>query len=587
MILSIELEDFRGVTKGFSVGKRTVLSGCNGSRKSTIKEAVAFAFTGADSSGNRAPVHLISWGKDSCRVTIKTDKATILRTLTTKKNSTLKLTRGEVATSLTQTQFESMLGSSSDLFMAVFTPGYFWTLPLARQQEVLSEVAPPFDVVTYLQTKLQSSISDMEVLKFKFAEKRPDIVASAIANERRELQRQLDYNAGRMQSKSKPAAVTNVEEPARPEAEIASLKNIENLKREWADYRAKLSSYNAMKQSVDVTLQTNENRKKRREEIERELRDGNFFLAPVTPFPKEKRDSLDLARRSFKSKPQYPKMVNAVDDPTCPTCGQVVGLKHREKVKAENNSRLVEYEQVLKETEVFNQTLQAEIDRLLQEESSHNAKNRKIEEDNSLVKRRKSQLEAEASGITEIPVPLLPTLPEAPAGEYDPEREKELLRTVEHYNTQLAQYQFAQQVIMEQAAAIADIERDNLPLLASRDRLVSLEEAVKSIPGAKLEFQTSVFLTPGFRFSQNESAGITLTRISDGCPFSLLSTGETINANILFSLRLNSLMRKPVGVMFVDNADLVDVLVKELYDLQVFEAYVVEDQENLNIEIKE
>jgi hypothetical protein len=63
-----------------------------------------------------------------------------------------------------------------------------------------------------------------------------------------------------------------------------------------------------------------------------------------------------------------------------------------------------------------------------------------------------------------------------------------------------------------------------------------------------------------------------------------MSTGQTINVNILFSQCLNRLMRRPIGSMFIDNADLVDRLVPELYECQAFEAYVVDGQQELILE---
>jgi len=584
MILTLDVENFRGITGSYSFSKRNLLRGANGARKSSIKEAIAFAFTGTDSSGNRAPVHLISWGEDSCKVLVKTDKALISRSLTAKKSGTLKLVRGEVATTLTQTQFEQMLGATGDLFLSVFTPGYFWTMPLSRQQAVLSEVAPVFDVAAFLNSQLQTPLTEMELVKFKFSEKRPDIVASAIANERRDIQRQLDVNAGRSRPTEK-VSIVNVKEPVRPDAEIALLSSMEALKRSWSDYHSKLSAYNSVKQTCDATTQVNENRRTRRAELQGELKaEGGFATGPTTPFLKEKQEQLTSLRSSFQSNPQPPQLANSVDSPNCPTCGQVVGLKHKEKVKAENNKRLAEYEVVSNEVIAHNGSIQAQINVLIREEEEHREWNRKIEESNNQVKQRKTRLEGELSGLTDVPVPVLPAVPEPPTQEYSEQHVGELRGAVERYNVSLSEYRFAQQVLMEQEAARADIERNNEPLLTSRDRLASLEEAVKAIPAAKLKFQTSAFLIPGFTFVQDDLSGVSLVRDHDKCPYSLLSTGEAINVNILFSRRLNSLMRRPVGVMFVDNTDLVDVLVKELYELQVFEAYVVEGQDSLTVE---
>jgi len=303
---------------------------------------------------------------------------------------------------------------------------------------------------------------------------------------------------------------------------------------------------------------------------------------PLDGFPKEKAEELTALRASFKSKPQPPQLVTEVGSDSCPTCGQVVGLKHKDRVRAENNKRLVEYEAVVKEVEVFNAATQRRINVLLKEEEAHRVTNLKTEEAHNNIRRRKSQLEGEASGLTDLPIPALPPVPELPSQECNRAREDELRSMVEHYRKSVGEYQFSRQLIMEQTTTLADLRRSVEPLMVARDRLAKLEEALKAVPAAKLQHQTAAFVMPGFTLTQDESA-VSLVRNEDGCPQQLLSTGQAVNANILFSIKLNQLAKRPAGVMFIDNADLVDAFVNELYDLQVFEAYVYEEKAVLEV----
>jgi hypothetical protein len=176
MILTLSLEDFRGKTTTYTFGRVNNLYGRNEAGKSSVREAIAFLFTGADSAGNRAPVHLISWGSEVTKVSVQTEKASIQRTLTRKKNSSIRLVRGDVPLSLTQAQIEELLGCSADLFLSVFSPGYFWTMPIGRQQAVLSEVMPPFDAAQYVAEATGMPLSEDEALKYGFVRKRPDLV---------------------------------------------------------------------------------------------------------------------------------------------------------------------------------------------------------------------------------------------------------------------------------------------------------------------------------------------------------------------------------------------------------------------------
>jgi DNA repair exonuclease SbcCD ATPase subunit len=585
MFVSMTVENFRGVSRTYEFSKRVVLKGANGARKSTIKEAVAFAITGCDASGNRAPVHLISWGEDGCRVSLQTQRSTIVRTLSSKKNSTIKLERiGLAPSTLTQSQFEVMLGSSTDLFLSVFSPGYFWTLAVAKQQAVLAEVTPKFDNEEFIEGYMKQKLTEADRHRYRFTEKRPDTVALVVAGDRRDLQRQIDVNLGRLAQLSTSAVLASTAEPLAPEAETVLLAQIEELKTRWVKYRAEVSSYNRMKESYDASLQVNVNREARRAELEARLTTESFELAPLVAFAKEKQERLAELRKSFQSNPQRPKLVGEVDSPTCPTCGQVVGLKHKEKVRAENLLREEEYQKALLATADFNRSVQDEINTLLKEEEAHRVWIRKIEEDNAQTKRRKGQIEGELAGLSEVPLPVLPALPEQPTDDYSAEREKELRRVVEHYNARLAEHRFAQKAILEQETARANIERDNVPLSLSRDRLALMEEALKALPAARLDYQATSFVIPGFTFLQGDETGISLVRNIDQCPLQAMSTGQTINVNILFSQCLNRLMRRPIGSMFIDNADLVDRLVPELYECQAFEAYVVDGQQELILE---
>ena len=67
--------------------------GPNGSGKSTLVSALYFALTGEPINGDNLD-SLISWGSSSCTVSLRTDKFTVTRTLTTSGTTKLKFERG-------------------------------------------------------------------------------------------------------------------------------------------------------------------------------------------------------------------------------------------------------------------------------------------------------------------------------------------------------------------------------------------------------------------------------------------------------------------------------------------------------------
>lgn len=569
MILTLSVEDFRGQTATYSFGRVNHLRGKNEAGKTTVREAIAFLFTGADSAGNRAPVHLIGWGKEMARVSVQTDKATIQRSLTRKKTQTIKLVRGDVPATLTQTQIEELLGCTADLFLAVFVPGFFWTLPLSKQQSILSEVMPPFDVDGFVSEFTGTPLSADESVRFGFAKKRPDLVGNAIANERRELQRRLDINEGRARALESSKVLPSFPGEQPPEAGL--LAEIDQIKSAWNAYNSALSLYRQADAARNSALQTNAMRQARRSELQAQLSSLPATIEAPAGLAQED-GRLNELRSSFKSKPEYPQLIKEVDSDNCPTCGQVVGLKHKDKVRADNNRRLVEYEESLQKVEAHNNEVQKAISVLLEEGEIRRAELRKIQDHNESVRRTQARLEGELAGLTDIPVPTEPVAPVPPSDPYDATREQELRLAVEHHKRRLAEYNYAKKQLADQAAELDRIRAESQPLLIAVDRLQKLEEAAKALPEARLKQQAQSLLMQGYEIEVNDSS-IGYKR-SDGCPYSLLSTGHAMRADVSFSMKLNSLMRRPINLVFLDNADLVDEQLGISPPVQVFAAYV-------------
>lgn len=127
---------------------------------------------------------------------------------------------------------------------------------------------------------------------------------------------------------------------------------------------------------------------------------------------------------------------------------------------------------------------------------------------------------------------------------------------------------------------MARIRAESEPLHGALTRLQNLEEALKALPDAKLKRQAED-LSMGEFLLETSDVGISLRRKSDDCPHALLSTGARLKADIAFSLKLNSLMRRPIGVMFVDNRDLVADPME--LPVQVFSAEVKTGEVSLRV----
>lgn len=575
MIVSIELKSFRGISESFQFTKANEICGRNGSRKSTIKEAINFAFTGSDSTGGKLPTHFISRGEDSCFVRLTTEKVVIQRTLTAKKNSTLTITRGGIKSSLTQKQFEGMLGCSADCFMSVFLPGFYWTLPSQRQMDLLNALMPKFDVMEFIKARTGQEPTDIDTAFFGICSKRPDISASAVAGTRREVQRQKTLLEGRLLALKAGGDQPPVVPP--PSSASARLQHADNLRAEHREYREAMRVYKQEMDRLDQATAEAESNLKMVGELKTRLEETASAMIPL-PNPEE----LAVLRRRLealeakKPLPSSPALANEVLTESCPTCGQTVGLKHREKVRAANLKLSEEHSRVCAEILATNSKIDTERQEIQKAIEVWTRDNSRIEAHNNLVVMQRYQLEVRIAELSK-PKPMPEVRPAPPPPPIEPEPDetayRELKAEVARVAEQVAQYKLLLKQYDTRSAEIQKIESECRPLANRIDYLAALEAALLELPGARLRFQLETLSIPGYLLTITDTPEVKLTRESDSCPRELLSTGEAIKADIQFSLKINSLLKNPVGIMFVDNADLVDERTVPP-NLQVFYAVV-------------
>ncbi len=573
MLKKIVLENFRGFNVEYVFGRTNKILGRNGAGKSSIKEALSFLFTGCDSAGRRAPTHLISWGEDSCRVEVHTEKAVVTRTLSQSKKTGLRIDQAGRGVPMNQSDLENRLMASSELFMSVLLPGYFMGLSETKQLAVLSEILPPIDRHALLSEIVGHALSDEEVSRYDLSG-RPDQVAARIAADRRELQRTIDFKAGHIGALS--SRTCEREEPVRP-VEADLLPRLEQTRQSWINYRARFETYRGAQKLYESTAHLNEQIRARRAELETEL--SQFKYVDEPPPPKFAQQVAALREKLLPLPPQPPLNI-IVEDDRCSSCGQVVGVKHRDQTRRQNAKILEAHSAKLEEVVRVNNLVEEEITAAKASYEMALERSGQVREHNNRVRQLEARLKGELSGLQERPLPSIPLKPEEPLEAYDELEAQRMGLVVEDYTRRKNEYDYLQKEAVKSAEEAKALKAECELLARKAEHYKKLEQGLAALPQEELRRQSEALVMPRYKIVVGDGVEI---YDEAGRPYPSLSTGEQMKASIHLALKFDSMAKRKVGMMFVDNADLIDEPPTDL-SAQLFLAIV--DKKKDAVEIK-
>lgn len=553
-IKNIEMEEFRSKEKAiYNLHPKTMISGKNGAGKSSIKEALAFVLCGTDSLGGKNPQHLIRREADdkaTMKVRILTDKAEIQRSLTRKGNGSIKIIREGVPTTVTQTQLEGMLGPI-DVVLSAMIPGYFLGLSAERQSKALADILPEVDREALFEEVAGFPLTKEEVLRYGL-KRRFDLIAAAVAQDRRDLEKELARKEGELEGMKN---LKPVEEPQEPAA-IATLSRLNALSREWEDYERKMREYTNYKVRYDRVVDENKRREDRRSEIK-------AIINTLKEVPPMVVDDISVQVQELLDKklpmPQPPTAMDLPSGDHCSTCGQVVGAKHREKVTKQNEESIAEYERQKQEAVEHNSAIQEKINAIYQKENEQKTKAKEIEDENNFVRQKKKKLEIELASLRpdELPSPM--DLPEAPEEEFDVTARDRAADEVDEYRAkkrEYVRYLEAKKIVDESSDGIKGVTES---LTKEIEHLKELEKYFKLMPEMEMKKQAEFLSMPHVTFEITDRIVVSREEV----PYGLLSTGYQMRADIEICLKFNELMKRPMNVIFVDNVDLIDSMIFE------------------------
>jgi hypothetical protein len=568
MLLYVKMTNFRGLSCQLDFGdpdtgvfSRVRLSGKNGSRKTTVREAVSFLFTGRDSLGTPKPTHLISTGEEGCEVEARTRRgALIIRSLTQKGGGSLRMDIGGERRQLTQSEFEAML-CPGDVFLSVFAPGFLLSqLPKNRQSAVLSYILPPVDRVAYMKSAVGEKIADLDYSK------RPDILQKQLADERNRISHGISEMQGELRSLR--AKLGEPREKPRVPPEIALFDLQDDLRRQWDEYDRKLAAYSQACHDLRIKKEENVKIAKEREAAEAALRQLSFADLPVPPL---------AFTLECPPPPQKPLLQHEEDRDRCPSCGQVVGLKHREIVRAQNEKLNADYLEAYAAWAEKKGAWEAARAEWALARKSYEEQHAAVSAVNQKVGARRAELDRalEKTLLFHRLPESDPIPPKKPAEEFSQERYAELKQITQSYYRDLGAFDAWQAMAKEAEGRIKYLEQS----ISQGEELVQWhrenEEALRLLPSYELMEQKAHLKMPaGYELTVDE--GLQLFDRT-GCPYELLSRGQKMHADFEICLKVNALLSRKVGMVFLDDFDLADWkdLLKEASEtVQIFTAHV-------------
>lgn len=596
MFLSIELIDFMGFNRVVELKTVTSVSGRNGSGKTSVLNALAFALCGTDAWGTPAPTFMISNEKDKMEVIVKTDKTTIKRSLTKKKTHTIKMLLQGVWVDIGQKQMAEIIGPTQHI-LSVINPKFFFTLTQPKQLQLLSSLISDEDRLDMIQTISGEKINDSREIR-DIRTKQPLRVAELYATKRRVCEQKKQYRDNWLK---------NLEDKRKELEEAMNVnyanaideQELERLKRRDEIYQRECDTYDYRKEEANEKIKM---RDAKLEECSRKIKALSEDLGGVCDRIKSLDNEIEAARQKAMdarkrrldatvkitnhTKDNYPRQPAFMDlskNDHCPRCGQAVSKRYRESIEKENkeaqdkfNKEMQAYEN---EKADFDKTLchladnhDKAVEVLKSKEISSVKLCRQKKEIEDAIATQKREYERQAHQSISAPTP--------PEKDYSVERIKELDESLKGLRPS------------REMEAISDklnsIELDKIKILQDHEgidealsRYSKLEVACKTVIEKEVENAEKLFKLPCYTISQDVKDMIL---DEEGTPYTKMSSGQKLCAEMSLSFHINSLLEKKINIVFLDDVDLIDAnRTKEVlkrvkkYDIQIIQSKVTVD----------
>jgi DNA repair exonuclease SbcCD ATPase subunit len=554
MIKSIRLKNFRGIAEAFYEFGPAMneIQGPNEIGKSTIDEAISFAFYGTDRAGNKNPDHLIQNGKTDTAVVIATGSAVFERKKKVGKTSTITLEqKGVPPITMNQSELLNLLGQDFNVFASAYRVGFFMSLPDGGKLEVINNI-----LKVDRKSLLENHVSDPKKIPWRLVKlKSPRIDAEAVSRERRTLQNQLasamgsmtELTAGDIQSRATVSDAEIAEKEAKLRPTQAKLELFSLYRREYGTYETQLARY-------EVELK---NFQQAAKDIERTKLEIQSLPPPpnmdLTWEEQIKSHQAGIAEQRKKIAPApTPPVSKNLPEGSCPTCGQVVPDKLKEQVAHDRDQALMAYNTLARQVADANTKYQGDIAHLegLIDTIRQTAAQKKAAFESYNTK--KKSLEETLARLQRAGEPVAPNKPQEPE-HFSQESEyvkaaSELQAAISGAKLFIQQRENNRRRYDELTAQTNDLKQQIEPL-------EEVENVLKRLPEIEIQETKAKLAIPDVSVELVEGA---LDVRVNGVPYSSLSSGRAIKTDFKWAAKVQELMHNAPGFYFCDNVDLVD-----------------------------
>ena len=599
---------FEGLRGQYSDGGKCVLDfsrstdgsvslvGPSGQGKTTLGHAIAYAFTGKDMYGNGLPIHLISDDEDvkGAKITVTTHKATITRTLTKKKNGSLKMEMGNKIHDMTQKDLSNLIGEPH-VFLSAFSAGFFMNyLDKNLRTTVLENIMPKIDREEVIK-KIYREKTDYPYnfsSKYDFT-KNPNSLKTAIMEDKRKATAKLSEALGKLE---------HIEEELAPLEDLEEIDPIftEELSRQydamfranvlWNNYREAMKRYDEAVASREKSLPQVESLKEKIEDVRKQKQ--------LLSYPEKPDNSEDLGRidelsskiedirkqKAVLEAPDKPNPLTLSESPRCHSCGQVVSEKYKDQVRKDNETMLSAYREDLHKYDAAIVALDAEIEPLEKDISEIKARvaSSKKEYDSAVssytrsyahLTREENNLRSDLSfiqtGYSNVNPPEQPEQEEPVPFEMEKVRKELHARRSEVEQNQAKARLRGNLKLQKQSveSSLSKLESDYRSLEALYDSLKDVDKTLVTDMSDHMDLGDGVYFT-------HEGKEVSITM--NGRDYKYLSSGERIFADMKICEKIANMLSPKIKMIFVDNYNLCSTKFRPSVE-QVFYVETTED----------
>lgn len=552
-IKTLELKNFKNFGNAvFKLSQKNILSGKNGAGKSAIKDAIIFALYNRTPDGSAQKTDtFIQRGTPVAEVSLELENGHKISRKRSEKASTLNyvdFSQSEEDARVAQRDLEGGSIPFFERFINIFLPGYFMQSDEKEQRSFIMSLTPPID---RKQLFLNAGGDEKTCLKYEIDCEDFTEAFTIAKRERLELKKEKDETATKIDFiEEQMQKFPNKEEAYSDlEKKLYDVREATKAKKAWMDYHVK-------EESLKPITEKNEVLKAQLQELEK-----TQVTIPEAP-TREVIERLEAVINRLT--PVH------IPEGTCPTCRQEVGVEHAEavaKLNAENKAKRDALEvELSKEQDSY--------DSLFMAHQNASKEYRELQSKIALVKAGMADISPLSKPSTDEPKETLEQLSEE---EHSLATLMEHKRNLDDMKRRLLK---ARQGYDEVDMLAKIFSPAGLPSVEAAEKKKPIEEAIKKFfPTAEIILMR--LLKNGMEYKDTFDIEIS------GKPYSRLSSGEQKKLDFALSLVFNDFI-KEVGMVFVDDADLVDASGLEAMQenakekgIQLFFSHVTEGELNI------